>query len=388
MDLTQEAKELNDELIRHRRYLHQHAEVGFALNQTKEYVKKALKEIGLDPKDCGICGITAEIHGKESRTVLLRADMDALPIAEDSDLGFACKSGNMHACGHDMHTAMLLGAAKLLLQHKENLNGSVRLMFQPAEEMLLGAKNMIESGILEEPKPDAAFMIHVSADNAIGTVTLPQEGAIAPAADTVTIRVHGHACHGAAPHRGINALTAAAHILIGIQQIPAQEIGTESPSVLSVGKLNGGVAANAIADQALLEGSFRSFDIKTQENMKFRIRQVAECISSAFRATATVSFPSGCPPFENDGRVRSVVKSAILHHLGELKIHCDSGRSISGSEDFAFISQQVPATLITLSCGANEYPLHHPKVAFDENALWMGAGIYAAVALEYLETQR
>jgi len=384
MDLTEEAKKLNDELIRYRRYLHEHAEVGFAMNQTKEFVKNKLREIGLEPKDCGISGITAQIRGKSERTILLRADMDALPIHEDTGLSFACKTNNMHACGHDMHTAMLLGAAKLLVQRADSLNGTVRLMFQPAEEVLLGAKNMIENGILDHPKPDAAIMIHVSADRSIGTVRLAQEGVVAPAADTFEIQVHGLACHGSVPYKGINALTAAAHILLALQQIPAQEVGTEHPSALSVGRLHGGDAANAVADLAVLNGTLRSFDIKTQENMKFRIRQIAEGVASAFRATATVTFPGGCPPFENNTMVKQTVESAIRKQMRGINIIYSTGRSISGSEDFAFVSQHVPSALISLSCGANDHPLHHPKVEFDENALWMGAGIYAAAAMEFL----
>ncbi len=388
MKLLKDAIALTKTMMEYRRFLHGNAETGFDLIKTKEYVRKQLTDMGLSPMDCGKAGLTATIPGDGGKVILLRADMDALPIREETGASFSCIAGNMHACGHDMHTAMLLGAAKILQDRK--LPGTVKLMFQPAEELLLGAKDMMNAGVLESPVPDAAVMIHVTtgSDIPVGTVILPPEGVITPAADTFSVTVHGHGCHGSTPHKGINALTAAAQILLALQQLPAQEISADSPAVLSVGKLVGGNAANAVADLAVLEGTIRCFDKKTQETMKFRIKEIASAIATANRATAEVAFPGGCPPFLNDGKLRIVLKEAIKEYLPEVMILNSPTRNLSGSEDFAYISQDVPSIMVTLAAGEPEhgftYPQHHPKTDFDETALAYGAAIYAAAALGFL----
>ena len=216
--ILQEAQALQEEMRSHRRWLHAHAETGFDLEQTKPYVKAALEEMGYAVQECGRAGLVTTVGKPGGKVLLLRADMDALPIAEEADVDFACSNGKMHACGHDMHTAMLLGAARLLKNHEAELSGMVKLMFQPAEEVFEGGKDMIQSGALENPRPDAAMMIHVTAGMPIpaGTVIVSAPGVSAPAADYFTIRVQGKGCHGSAPQNGVDALTAAAHILIAL----------------------------------------------------------------------------------------------------------------------------------------------------------------------------
>ena len=290
--ILQEAKALQEEIKSHRLWLHTHAETGFDLTETKPYVKSALTEMGYAVHECGKAGLVTTVGKPGGKVILLRADMDALPIAEEADVDFACKNGRMHACGHDMHTAMLLGAAKILKAHESELGGTVKLMFQPAEEIFEGSKDMIASGVLENPRPDAALMIHVAAGMPLpaGTVVVSAPGVSAPAADYFTIRVHGKGCHGSAPQNGIDPLTAAAHILIALQEIHARELSASDEAVLTIGTFHAGEAGNVIPDTATMGGTIRTYDEKTRAYLKERMTAIAQSIAEAFRASAEVSF--------------------------------------------------------------------------------------------------
>ena len=394
--LLQEAKAMEADIISHRRWLHAHAETGFALNETKKYVKTVLEEMGYTVSECGKSGLVTTV-GQGNNVFLLRADMDALPIAEEADVPFSSKNGAMHACGHDMHTAMLLGAAKLLKFHEMELPGTVKLMFQPAEETFEGSKDMIENGVLENPKVDAAMMIHVTAGVPIpaGTVIVSAPGVTAPAADYFTIRVQGKGCHGSAPENGVDALTAAAHILIALQEIQAREISSTEEAVLTIGKFNGGTAENVIADSAILGGTIRTYDEKTRSYLKERLVQISEGIAVSFRATAEVSFGSGCPTLVNDNALCKEIYGYLTDFLGPYGVldaaALNPGKPArgGGSEDFAYVSQQVPALMLALAAGEPSkgfaFPQHHPKVKFDESVLTNGSAVFAYCAFRFLQ---
>lgn len=394
--LLQEAKAMEADIISHRRWLHAHAETGFALNETKKYVKTVLEEMGYTVSECGKSGLVTTV-GQGNNVFLLRADMDALPIAEEADVPFSSKNGAMHACGHDMHTAMLLGAAKLLKCHEMELPGTVKLMFQPAEETFEGSKDMIENGVLENPKVDAAMMIHVTAGVPIpaGTVIVSAPGVTAPAADYFTIRVQGKGCHGSAPENGVDALTAAAHILIALQEIQAREISSTDEAVLTIGKFNGGTAENVIADSAILGGTIRTYDEKTRSYLKERLVQISEGIAVSFRATAEVSFGSGCPTLVNDNALCKEIYGYLTDLLGPYGVldaaALNPGKPArgGGSEDFAYVSQQVPALMLALAAGEPSkgfaFPQHHPKVKFDESVLTNGCAVFAYCAFRFLQ---
>ena len=394
--LLQEAKAMEADIISHRRWLHAHAETGFALNETKKYVKTVLEEMGYTVSECGKSGLVTTV-GQGNNVFLLRADMDALPIAEEADVPFSSKNGAMHACGHDMHTAMLLGAAKLLKFHEMELPGTVKLMFQPAEETFEGSKDMIENGVLENPKVDAAMMIHVTAGVPIpaGTVIVSAPGVTAPAADYFTIRVQGKGCHGSAPENGVDALTAAAHILIALQEIQAREISSTEEAVLTIGKFNGGTAENVIADSATLGGTIRTYDEKTRSYLKERLVQISEGIAVSFRATAEVSFGSGCPTLVNDNALCKEIYGYLTDLLGPYGVldaaAFNPGKPArgGGSEDFAYVSQQVPALMLALAAGEPSkgfaFPQHHPKVKFDESVLTNGSAVFAYCAFRFLQ---
>ena len=399
-EILRQAEQIQDTVLRERRKLHQTAETGFDLTQTVAFVKNELTEMGLNPTDCGRAGIVALIGGKKpGKTFLLRADMDALPIKEQSGLSFAAQNGNMHACGHDMHTAMLLGAARLLKAHEDEMEGTVKLMFQPAEEIFEGSGDMLKAGLLDEPKVDAALMIHVMAGMPFspGTVIVSAPGVSAPAADYFEITVRGKGCHGSMPNTGVDPLTAAAHILIALQEIQARELAMGDRAVLTVGTLHAGKAANAIPDEAVLGGSIRTFDEETRAFIKQRLTEITEGTAAVFRATATVSFGSGCPTLKNDRELTVSAERYMTELLGNEKALSAAklneagggqGSKTAGSEDFAYISQAVPSVMLALAAGQPEkgycYPQHHPMVKFDEAALPTGSAVYAYTALRWL----
>lgn len=394
--IMQEASALQDEIISHRLWLHTHAETGFDLTETKPYVKSALTEMGYTVQECGKAGLVTTVGKPGGKVLLLRADMDALPIAEEADVDFACKNGRMHACGHDMHTAMLLGAAKILKAHESELGGTVKLMFQPAEEIFEGSKDMIASGVLENPRPDAALMIHVAAGMPLpaGTVVVSAPGVSAPAADYFTIRVHGKGCHGSAPQNGIDPLTAAAHILIALQEIHARELSASDEAVLTIGTFHAGEAGNVIPDTATMGGTIRTYDEKTRAYLKERMTAIAQSIAEAFRASAEVSFGSGCPTLVNDKDLSEKVTGYLKDLLGANRAFTTAELSGGkparggGSEDFAYVSHEVPSLMLALAAGEPSkgypYPQHHPKVKFDESVLSTGAAVFVDCAINYL----
>lgn len=374
-----------------RRYLHAHAETGFDLHETFDYVWQQLTDMGLVPKKCGKCGVIADI-GQGEECVLLRADMDALPIREEAEVSFACGNGCMHACGHDLHTAMLLEAARLLKARENELNGRVRLMFQPAEEPLLGAADMLQNGLLEGVNIRAAFMIHVltNLDLPAGTVIVSAPGVSAPAAGMFEIRIQGKGCHGAMPHTGVDPITIAAHTVLNLQQIQTRELSLSQSCALTIGMLQSGDTANVIPDSALLRGSLRAFDDETHQYLIRRVEEIAGSTAELFGGSAQTQMLGSAPTLVNDKDLSSSTLAALRDLLGEEcvllsgELDGDAKKS-SGSEDFANVSHAVPSLMVALAAGnpadGYEFPAHHPKTRFDEAVLPIGAAVYAAMAV-------
>ena len=402
--LLSEAEKISEVILKERRTLHQIPGIEFDIGDTLAFVKKELEDMGYGPKPCGRAGLVALAGGKRpGKVFLLRADMDGLPIREEADLEFASKNGRMHACGHDMHTAMLLGAARLLKEHEEEIEGTIKLMFQPAEEVFEGSKDMIESGLLENPRVDAALMIHVMANMPFpaGTVVVSAPGVSAPAADYFDIKVQGKGCHGSMPNTGVDPLTAAAHILISLQEIHARELAMGEKAVLTFGTMNAGTASNVIPDTVTMGGTLRTFDEESRSYIKNRMGEIAQAVAHAFRAEAEVIFGSGCPTLVNDKDMSLSCERYVKELLGPGKafsvteLNAMGGGSSSktaGSEDFAYVSQQVPSVMLALASGQPDkgycYPQHHPMVKFDESALPGGSAVYAYTALRWLEEHK
>ena len=403
--LQEEAQKLHEIIVSNRRYLHTHPETGFDLKETVSYVKKELEDMGYEPIECGKAGLIAVAGGKKpGKVFLIRGDMDALPIKEEAAVDFASDSGRMHACGHDMHTAMLLGAARLLKMHEDEIEGTIKLMFQPAEEIFEGSHDMIEAGVLKNPDVDAALMIHVMAGMPFeaGTVIVSAPGVSAPAADYFDIKVQGKGCHGSMPNAGVDPLNVAAHILIALQEINARELAMSEQAVLTIGTMNAGVAANVIPDTVNMGGSIRTFDEETRAFIKERMVEISEGIAKSFRAEAEVIFGSGCPTLVNDKDLSVCAEKYVKELLGQRKafsvaqLNAMSGDSKSsksaGSEDFAYVSQEVPSIMLALAAGQPDKgycnPLHDPMVKFDESALAGGSAVYAYTAMRWLEEHK
>ena len=394
--LLNEARALESVCVADRRALHERAEVGFELKETYDYVWKKLEEIGLEPESCGRRGIVCTL-GNPGKVFLLRADMDGLPIREETGLPYACASGAMHACGHDMHTAMLLTAARLLKAHEAELRGTVKLMFQPAEEPIEGSRDMIDAGVLENPRVDAAMMFHVMTNQPIptGTVIISAPGVSAPAAGMFRIDIQGKGAHGAMPNTGVDPISVAAHIVLGLQEINARELGIAESAALTLGMISSGANANVIPDTALIRGNFRAYDDEVFNRIRRRVGEISEGTAATFRASAKMTMAGSCPTLLNDAGMSAQVQGYVEELLGPGKVFGAAqiaGSSVSrstGPEDFAAISHEVPSIMLALAAGqpadGHSYPLHNPKTSFDEAALVPGSACYAWIAMRWLE---
>lgn len=401
----QEAEKYQEKLMEMRHYLHRHPETGYDLEETIAFVNKELLAMGYEPRDCGKCGVIALAGGrKEGKVFLLRADMDALMMREEAEVEFKATNGKMHACGHDMHTAMLLGAANLLKKHEAEIEGTVKLMFQPAEEILEGAKDMIEAGVLIDPKVDTALMIHVMAGMPFseGTAIVCDGGVSAPAADYFTIKIQGKGCHGSMPNTGIDPINIGAHIVIALQEINARELSLSDNAALTLGAICGGNAANVIPDTLELKGTLRAYDDEVRLFLKHRTEEIAKGIAATFRGEAEVIFESGCPTLLNDEELsrdttrylKKMLGDGKAFRTGELCERAGNGKNpkTSGSEDFSYVSHKVPSIMLALAAGqpgqGYPYPQHHPKVKFSDDVLAVGSAIYACVAVEWLKEHK
>ena len=400
--LKEEAGQLRNTIISDRRYLHTHPGTGFDIEDTVAFVKKELTAMGYEPMECGRAGVVALAGGKKpGKVFLIRGDMDALPVKEEADVDFPSTNGKMHACGHDMHTAMMLGAARLLKMHEDEIQGTIKLMFQPAEEIFEGSQDMIKAGVLEDPHVDAALMIHVMAGMPFeaGTVVVSAPGVSAPAADYFEIKVQGKGCHGSMPNTGRDPLNVAAHILIALQEIHARELAMSDQAVLTFGTMRAGTAANVIPDSVVMGGSIRTFDEETRSYIKERMIEISEGIAKSFRTEAEVTFGSGCPTLVNDKDLSACTEKYLKElqepgkafSVAELNAMGGGQKSSksAGSEDFAYVSQEVPSIMLALAAGQPEkgyiYPQHHPMVKFDEDALAGGSAVYVYTAMRWLE---
>lgn len=396
--ILEEAKEILSELQEIRRTLHQHPELGFELSYTKKYVKEKLEEMGYEPVEMGKAGLIALAGGKKpGKTILLRADMDALPIEEEAEVSFASKEkGKMHACGHDMHTAMLLGAAKLLKKHEDEIMGTVKLEFQPAEEIFQGSPDMLQAGLLENPHVDAAVMMHVVAGMPMpsGMIMVPGGGISAASCEQYHITVKGKGGHGSTPHESIDPITAAAQIHIALQEINSRELDANAYGVFTTCRFEAGMTSNVIPDTAQMWGTIRTIDPdnKIGEYIKKRMKEICQSIAVALRCEAEVEYYDYCPCMIIDQELSQSVLQYVKELLGPGAMdmtQITGGKAGGGSEDFAFVSHHVPTVSMFITAGNSEegyiYGQHNPKVRFDDSMLYYGAAAYAYIALRWLQ---
>ena len=387
MDFYKKALSLKEETVSHRRYLHQNAEAGLDMPMAVDYISSKLAELGIQPLKCGK-GITATI-GRGERTILLRADMDALPSEEQSGLDFSSKTSCAHTCGHDMHTAMLLTAAKMLKECEPKLNGKVKLMFQPAEENLLGCQNMIDNGVLDNPKVSAALALHVTSGRLpIGHFMYNSQGVMMNSADVFKIEVTGRGGHGAYPNLTVDPVNIAMHIYSALQSLISREADPEKSCTLTIGRISAGETANVIPNSAVLEGSLRTNDQAERDRLYKRISEICKGVSSSLGGNAEVSLLASVPTLVCDPQLTA----ATVNYISELSapdITPISSIHASASEDFALIAAKVPSAYVYLGAGFNDergdHLAHNPKVRFNEDVLPLGSALLSHVAFRLLE---
>lgn len=385
---AREARAMTDELIRWRRALHQIPEVGTDLPQTMACIRQWLEEMGIS-YTCheAISCIEATI-GRGGKCFLLRSDADGIPLREETVLPFRSENGCMHGCGHDLHTTILLGAAKLLKARENELPGTVKLLFQSGEEIFRGAKAAVEAGVLENPHVDAAFAAHVIAMLPVGLVMTGKEAMAS--VDGFKITLTGHGGHGSMPEACIDPINAAVQLYLALQSLIAREIGGTQEAVLTVGQLAAGEAANVIPERAVLQGTLRTFDPKVRQLLCSRIREVAAGVAQTYRCGFEYEVLSACPSVITDDSVTASVEKSI--RCVAPQFHILGGAHGMGSEDFAEITQRVPSAYYMLGAAPAEKEKqlgqHNPKIEFNEAVLPIGAAIYAQAALDWLEDNR
>lgn len=402
--INEQAAALEQQVVSWRRHLHQYPELSNREFKTATYVTSHLSALGLEVRT-GVAhtGVVGILRGAQPGPVVaLRADMDALPVAERVDLPFASREkstylgaevGVMHACGHDTHVAMLMGAAQILSGMRDQIKGTVVFIFQPAEEGAPpgeqgGAKLMVEQGVLDNPKVDAIFGIHINSQTPVGTVRYKPGGTMA-AVNAFTVKIRGKQAHGSAPWGGIDPITIAAQVIQGFQHIVSRQVNiTNEPAVISIGKISGGVRSNIIPEEVELIGTIRTLDKAMQQDIHQRIISTASNIAEAWGAQAEVIIEDGYPVTYNDPNLTNQMLPTLQQVAGADKVVL--GKAVTGSEDFSFFAEKVPGLFVFLGGMAPDKkpeevaPHHTPDFYIDESGMKLGVEVYCNLALDYL----
>ena len=385
--IDEKVDKINSKIITLRRKIHENPELGLDTFNTATLIAESLRKIGIPYKEgIGKTGIVAVIEAKApGPCILLRADMDALPLTEVTGLNYASKiEGKMHACGHDLHAAALVGVAEILWVLRDRIKGTYKLMFQPGEETLNGAEAMIADGVLEDPAPHAAFGFHNWPALDTGTAAYHPVVSFA-GSQGFAISLTGLSGHGAHPHNSIDTIAAASNFIMQLQTVVSREISPLKPAVISVGRIEGGTAENIIADKVTLNGTMRALDSNVFELMRNAIKRLLEGIESGMRIKSHVSFSKQVPPLVNDQTVlRKVVCSArsILGNDTVLEMTEDS----MGAEDFAYISSRIPSAHLRIGSrvpGADTVMIHKPDFSPDENFLGVTMRLLPRIVIDY-----
>jgi amidohydrolase len=380
--ISDDVRALEGSLVELRRDLHRHPELSWAETRTPRRVAEFLEASGLELRAVARTGLLASAAGPAGRTVLLRADMDALPLQEQSSAPYASiVPGVMHACGHDGHVAIAATAARLL--RGRGLPGSARVVFQPAEEGEGGAQAVIADGVLEGV--DFVLGIHLWNELPVGTIGV-KEGPLMAAVDRLKIVVHGRGGHGGKPHRSADPVVAAAHVVTALQTVVAREVSPQQPAVVTIGAIHGGEAFNVIPDEVTLTGTIRTFDAAVRRSMPERIHRIAEGVAAGLQCRAEVEVRTGNPPVINDGKVADIARRAAVRVVGEEKVVVPE--PTMGGEDMALYFEKVPGCFVFVG-GANaerglDQPHHSPRFDFDEQALAIGCEFLLQAAEEAL----
>ena len=391
--LQKKAFDLKDQLIQWRRDFHMHPELGLSEFRTSKKVLEELTRLDIKvTSGIGGTGVTGLIKGgQKGKTIALRADMDALPITEENDVPYRSRNrGVMHACGHDAHTSILLGAATILAGLKKSLKGNVKLIFQPAEEITEGgASILVRHGVLKKPAVNAIVGLHVMPRFPSGKIAI-KEGVVTAATDKLQIRIIGKSGHAARPHEAVDSIIIASQIINSIQAIITRETDALEPKVVTIGHISGGEAHNVIAKEVTMSGTIRTFSKETRQNLHKLIINRCRSIARDMGAEAQIKITPGTPPQANHPGLFNVLKVAFYDSLGKESVEEFRTPSLGG-EDFAYYSEKVPGFLFLLGCGDDKgktgYPLHNSRFDFDEAVLPKGAAAMACSAIALMESE-
>jgi amidohydrolase len=388
IDFLQKTKEIEDTIIDIRRDLHQNPELGFELYRTNEKVKEFLDNEGIKYVETAKTGICAIIKGKISgKTVAIRGDMDALPLEEKNSCEYASKvRGRMHACGHDAHTAMLLGAAKILNSCREELKGNVKLFFEPAEETVGGARFMIEEGVLENPKVDAVIGLHVEEWLDAGKIGIKRD-VVNAASNPFKIKIIGSGGHGASPHTAIDPIVIASNVIVSLQNIISREIPPTDAAVITIGSIHGGTAQNIIPEYVTVEGIMRTVKTEHREYVKKRLIEVTEGVVTSMRGKCEIEIEESYPCLYNDEYMTDLLVNAASKVIGSKNIEELRAPSM-GVESFAYFAMERPSVFYYLGCRNEEKGITHAAHSnlfdIDEDCLAVGTAIHCQAAWDFL----
>ncbi len=387
--LKNDIDELVPDLVATRRDLHEHPELAFEEVRTSGIVAARLQKLGLEVQT-GIAktGVTALLRGKGAgKTLAIRADMDALPIHEQNQVEYRSQTdGKMHACGHDGHTSILLAVAEILTRRRDELNGNVKFVFQPAEERIGGAAPMVQEGAMNGV--DTIIGLHLISDFQMGRVGV-RSGPVFASADSLTMTITGKGGHAASPHEAIDPIVIAAQIIMGLQTLISRETSPFQPSVITFGQINAGTAFNIIPQTAVMNGTMRAFDKKHRDFLIQRIHEVSKGIATAMRGSCEIEFLEGCPPCVNDPAMSELVYQSAVETVGPENVFNDETVLATGSDDMACFLDAVPGCYFVVGSGNREketdFAHHHPRFNLDEDALPIAVEVMVRSALNYLK---
>ena len=388
-----EANHIKDELIEIRRTLHQYPELGFEETNTSKFIKDFLRKEGIQFKEfagTGVCGIIEGTkEGVNNKVIGLRADIDGLPMQDKKVCSYASKvSGKMHACGHDGHTTILLGAAKLLNKNKDKFNGTVKLIFEPAEETTGGAKVMIEEGVLTNPTVDVMCGLHVEETLDAGMIMV-RRGTVNAASNPFNITIKGSGGHGAYPDTAIDPIVMASHVVTSLQSIVSREIKPVNPAVVTIGSIHGGTAQNIIPNEVKLGGIIRTMTNEDREFAKARLKEIVNGICTTFRGSAEIEIEESYPCLYNDDNMVKILEDSAKSIIGAENVKVQKNPKL-GVESFAYFANKVPSVFYFLGIRNEEkgivHPAHNSLFDIDEDALPIGVAIQCEVAMNYLTT--
>lgn len=378
---------LNDTLFEIRKHLHQHPELSFQEHETQKYIGKVLEEWDIPYETITDTGLYVDIEGaQEGQHIALRADIDALPITEKSDVDFPSQNeGVMHACGHDGHTTILLGAVYHLWQHRDQLKGSVRCIFQPGEEADGAAEQLIQAGVLTDPEIENIIALHVWPKLPLGTIGTIK-GPVTASCDDFVLKVHGKGGHAARPYEGVDALAITHEIIQALKFLETRVLDPVKPHLIHVGKIEGGQSNNSIADEVLVEGSVRTVDHEMRQEIEEHFTRLVKQTAERFGGSVDIEYINGHPPVINDDTITDQLEQSASQIVGSEHI-IDLGQPSMGADDFGYYSEQLPSTYFRLGISETDettYDLHHPQFKFNEQAIIYGAKIFTQYALDTL----